>query len=139
MALINSFVFTKTVIDADALLKAMHNQFRVASVRPFVDKKGILANGLTLTLNVLYDDFDYGVDKKTGQPRDNNLYQNFDVTVLDRSQPVKKGDFISLGDFDAENSFAIGFDLLLRFKSLRILQPKPQTQPTQPTIIAKNV
>lgn len=128
MPLANNYVFTKTVIDADVLLKAFHNQFRVVATRNYTDKKGVLKDGLTLTLGVMYDDFDYGVDKKTGLARDNNIYQTFDVTVLDRSQPVKKGDFIALEEFDEENSYAINFELILRFKKLRLLQPKAQTQ-----------
>jgi len=115
MSLINTWFFTKTVIDWEAIQKATHNQYRIVSVRPYVDKKGVLPEGYTLTLMVLKDDFDYGQDKN-GQIRESNLYCTFDATVLNRKIAVKKGDMIRLLDFDDEHSFAIGFDLLLRFK-----------------------
>lgn len=94
MSLINTFVYTRTVIDWDKMAEALHNQFRVVSSRLYADKKGILPEGVTLTLTVLKDDFDYGIDKKNGKPRENNLYQNFDVTVLNRNHDFKKGDVI---------------------------------------------
>lgn len=123
MSLINTWYFTKTLIDWSAIEKATHNQYRVVSIRPYLDKKGKLPEGLALTLMVLKDDFDYGLDKN-GQPRENNLYQNFDVTVLNRKHNIKKGDTVQLLDFDSEHSFAIGFDLLLRFKDVKVLQPQ---------------
>lgn len=122
MALINSWFFTRTIIEWNKIASATHNQYRVASVRPYVDKKGVLPEGYSLTVTVMKDDFDYGLDKN-GMPRENNVYQNFDVTVLSRAQDVKKGDIISLEGFDEENSFAIGFDMLLRFRGLKVLQP----------------
>lgn len=122
MSLINTFVYTRTVIDWDKMAEALHNQFRVVSSRLYADKKGILPEGVTLTLTVLKDDFDYGIDKKNGKPRENNLYQNFDVTVLNRNHDFKKGDVIRLIGFDAENSFAIGYDLLMRFKDAELIQ-----------------
>ena len=130
MALINTWFFTKTVIDWEIIAKATHNQFRVASVRPYVDKKGLLPDGYTLTLTVLQDDFDYGVDK-SGVPRENNVYQNFDVTVLTRKHDVKKGDIVRLLDFVPDHSFAINFDMILRFKNLEIIQ-KPAAQAVKP-------
>lgn len=119
MSLINTFLYTRTIIDWDKLSKATGNNFRVVAARPYVDKKGVLPNGTTMTLTVLSDNMDYGVSKD-GRPRDNNLYQNFDVTVL-RQISVKKGDLVELVDFDAEHSYAIGFDLLLRFKDCHVL------------------
>lgn len=120
MALINTFAFTHTVIDWDKLAGATSNKFRVVSSRPYRDKKGILPDGTTMTLTVLSDNMDYGVGKD-GKTRDNNLYQNFDVTVL-KPVSVQKGDMVELLGFDSEHSYAIGFDLLLRFKDCRVLQ-----------------
>lgn len=120
MALINTFMFTRTIVDWDKLAEATGNKFRVVTARPYADKKGILPNGTTMTLTVLSDTMDYGVGKD-GQPRDNNLFQNFDVTILSKVD-VKKGDMVELMDFDADHSYAIGFDLLLRFKGCRVLQ-----------------
>ena len=118
--LVNTFLFTKTEIDWEAFAKATHNQYRVVSVRPYTDKKGVLPEGYTLTLMVLKDDYNYGKDKN-GIERENNLYQNFDVTVLNLNSSVKKGDMVRLKDFDAEHSFVIGFDLLLRFKDYEVI------------------
>lgn len=120
MALINTFVFTRNIIDWPKLEKATGNKFRVVTSRPYTDRKGALPNGTTMTLTVLSDTMDYGIGKD-GKARDNNLYQNFDVTVL-RPVDVKKGDMVELMDFDSEHSYAIGFDLLLRFKDCRVLQ-----------------
>lgn len=121
MALINTWSFVSTVIDWDKIAQATHNQYRVVSVRPYEDKKGKLPDGLTLTLMVIKDDFDYGVDKN-GKKRETNLFQNFDATILNRRHSPEKGDVVKLIDFDPENSYAIGFDLLLRFRDLEIIR-----------------
>lgn len=121
MSIINNWAYSRQVIDWPKLKSATRNKFRVVSVREYVDKKGILPEGYTLTLMVMYDDFDYGVDKN-GKPRENNVFQTFDVTVLNRKHPVKKGDFVALLDFDSEHSFVINFDLILRFKDYEVLQ-----------------
>lgn len=122
MSLINTWCFTKTIIDCEKFLKATHNQYRVVSVKEYVDTKhGVLPDGYILTLKVLKDDLDYGIDKN-GVQRENNEDQNFDATVLNRNHKIKKGDYVSLLDFDAEHSYAIGFDLILRFKDYKVLQ-----------------
>lgn len=124
MALANSWFYTKTIIDGEKLLKMTHNRYRVVTSRPYVDKKGILPDGVTLTLSILEDDADYGVDKKTGEVRESNVFQTFDVTVLNRKQKFKKGDLVRLLDFDKENSVAIGFDMYIRFKDAEIIPPQ---------------
>jgi len=125
MSLINTFMFTRTTIDWDKIAATTGNKYRVVASRPYKDKKGILADGVTLTLTVMQDTMDYGVDKN-GVPRDNNLYQNFDVTILSPTD-VKKGDMVQLEGFDPEHSYVIGFDLLLRFKSCKILSTGTKT------------
>lgn len=120
MALINTWEFTHTVVNGDAILEATRNEYRVVSVRQYVDKKGKLKDGYTLTLMVLYDDHDYGVDKN-GVPRENNVFQTFDVTVFSRAHDVHKGDYVRLIDFDEEHSYAINFDLILRFRDYEVL------------------
>ena len=119
--LINTWSYTRTIIDWPEIEKATGNQFQVVSVRPYVDKKGKLPEGYVLTCMVLKDDHDYGIDKQ-GNQRESNLYQNFDVTVLNRKHPVKKGDAVRLLGFDEEHSFAIGFDLILRFKDYEVIK-----------------
>jgi hypothetical protein len=123
MAILNSYQFVHTVIDWEKFAQATKNQYRVVTSRPYSDKKGILPNGYTVTLMVMKDDFDYGVDKN-GNARESNLYNTFDVTVLSRHTPLKKGDVISLVDFVQEHSYALNFDLILRFKDYKILQPQ---------------
>lgn len=120
MSLVNIFKFTENKIKWNEIEKATHNQYRVVSVRPFTDKKGMLPEGYNLTLMVLKDDYDYGCDKN-GVPRENNVFQNFDVTVLSRKSKPKKGDMIRLQGFDDEHSYVIGFDLLLRFKECELI------------------
>lgn len=127
MSIANSWNFTRTVIDWDKFAQATHNQYKVVSSRPYKDKKGILPDGVSLTLQVVKDDFDYGVDKD-GNSRENNLFQNFDVTVLNEKIDAKKGDMIQLLDFDEEHSYVIGFDMLLRFKDAKVLKPIPAAQ-----------
>lgn len=127
MSIVNSWNFTKTVFEWDKFAEATHNQYRVVSSRPYKDKKGILPDGIALTLQVTQDDFNYGADKD-GNPRENNLFQNFDVTVLNNKIDVKKGDVIQLLDFDAVHSFVINFDLILRFKDAKVLKPASPAQ-----------
>lgn len=127
MSIVNSWFFTRTVIDWEKFAKATHNQYKVVSSKPYADKKGVLPNGVSLTLQIIKDDFDYGVDKN-GNPRENNLYQNFDATVLNDKIDAKKGDMIQLLNFDSEHSYAINFDMLLRFKDAKVLRPQTSVQ-----------
>lgn len=115
MAITHVQEFTRTVILADKFLDGTGNRYKVVSVRPYSDKKGVLPDGYVLTLKVLHDAIDYGFDKD-GNKRENNIDQNFDATVLSKHTPLQKGDYVALKDFDSEHSFAIGFDLILRFK-----------------------
>ena len=116
MPLINIHALTRTVILMDKFQDGTGNRYKVVSARPYSDKKGVLPDGYVLTLKVLTDTIDYGFDKD-GNPRENNEDQNFDVTVLAKHTPLKKGDYIALKDFDADHSYAIGFDLILRFRN----------------------
>ena len=72
------------------------------------------------TLLIMYDDMDYGVDKK-GNKRDNNVLNTFEVTILNGQTelPFKKGDKVSLVGYIPEKSYVIGFDVLLRFKDIK--------------------
>lgn len=122
MSIINSWVFKRTIIDINKFLTATGNQFKVISSKPYSDKKGKLEDGFTYTLTILKDDLDYGCDKN-GEHRDNNVGQNFDVTILNRNRRAVKGDIIRLKDFDEENSFALDFSFILRFKDYELLKP----------------
>lgn len=122
MALINSWVFTRTIIQWEKIEAATHNQYRVVTSRPYKgnEAKGLPA-GLNVTLQVLVDDFDYGVDK-LGIERENNVFATFDATILGYTGTVKKGDLVSLHDFDENNSFVLDYNMILRFRDMKVLQ-----------------
>ena len=122
MAIANSYMFTHTSFDWNRFAEGTNNQYRVVASRPYSDRKGVLSNGVTVTLQVIVDNLDYGVDKD-GNPRDNNLYQNFDVTILDPELNLSKGCIIQLLDYLPEYSYVLNFDLILRFRSAKVLKP----------------
>ncbi len=121
MPIQNSWVYTQTRFDAEKFLKATRNIFLLVSAKPYQSKKNPEDKGSTLTLSIMHDDMDYGVDKQTKQKRDNNVLNTFDVTILNGKSevPFKKGDKVSLVGFIPEKSYVIGFDVLLRFRDVK--------------------
>lgn len=121
MAIQNIWKFTSTQFDSETFLKATRNTFQFVSAKSYQSKKNPEDSGFTVTLLIMYDDMDYGADKKTGRKRDNNVLNTFDVTILSGKSevPFKKGDKVSLVGFMPEKSFVIGFDLLLRFRDIK--------------------
>lgn len=121
----NMFIFTKTLFNADAFLEATDNKYRFVAQKPYYDKSGKTGiQGTTLTLSILVDHADYGVDKNTGEQRDNNQYENFDVTILNGQThlDLKKGDIVALKDYDSEHSHVVNFDIIMRFKGYEKLK-----------------
>ena len=118
----NTWFYTETRFKAEQFKKATGNCYKVVSVNDYADKKGKLGEGLRLRLLILKDSADYGVNKATGKKNDNNVDENFDVTILSRDVVPTKGDYVSLGEFNDENSFVIKFDLILRFNSCQIVK-----------------
>lgn len=120
MAIANAWVFTETNFKAAEFLENTGNRYRLVAQRPYVSKKDPTENGVTITLSITKDNTDYGQDKKTGFPRDNNILNTFDATILNNKDriDIEKGDYVKLGDFIQEKSFVIGFDLILRFGSV---------------------
>lgn len=120
MALQNTFAFTQTMININNFLKNTGNQYSYVSQRPYQSKKDLSERGVNLTLLVLKDSTDYGMDK-SGRKRDTNQFNSFDVTILNGESylDLKKGDNVSLIGFIEDRSFAIGFDLILRFKGVK--------------------
>lgn len=120
MSIQNSWVYTQTRFDAEKFLKATQNIFLFVSAKPYQSKKAPEDKGATLTLSILHDSMDYGVDKN-GAKRDNNVLNTFDVTILNGKSevPFKKGEKVSLVGFIPEKSYVIGFDLLLRFSDVK--------------------
>lgn len=126
MPISNAWTFTETNFKAEEFLNNTENIFRLVSQRPYVSKKDPNEKGVTLTLQITKDNTDYGVDKKNGFKRDNNVLNTFDVTVLNNSDRVdiNKGDYVRLIEFIQEKSFVIGFDLILRFRDVEIVNVK---------------
>lgn len=126
MPIANAWVFTETKFKSDEFLNSTGNIFRMVSQRPYVSKKDPNEKGITLTLQITKDNTDYGVDKKTGFERDNNILNTFDVTILNNQDrlDIQKGEYLSLVEFMPEKSFVIGFDLILRFKDVEKVNVK---------------
>lgn len=126
MPLLNAWVFTETRFKAEEFLKNTGNVYRFVSQKPFVNKKDPNEKGVMLTLSIVKDDTDYGVDKNTGLKRDNNVLNSFDVTILNNKDRIdaKKGDHLRLVDFIEEKSYVIGFDLILRFRDVERVNVK---------------
>ena len=120
MPIQNSWVYTQTQLDVKKFLEAMGNEFQFVSQKPYQSKKNPDDKGVTLTLLIIHDSMDYGVDK-SGRKRDNNVLNTFDVTILNGQSevPFKKGEKVSLVGFIPEKSYVIGFDLLLRFRDVK--------------------
>ena len=120
MPIQNSWVYTQTQLDVKKFLEAMGNEFQFVSQKPYQSKKNPDDKGVTLTLLIIHDSMDYGVDK-SGRKRDNNVWNTFDVTILNGQSevPFKKGEKVSLVGFIPEKSYVIGFDLLLRFRDVK--------------------
>ncbi|MEK3936937.1 MULTISPECIES: hypothetical protein [Sporosarcina] len=128
MPIANAWVFTETKFKAEEFLKNTGNMYRLVSQRPYISKKDPDEKGITLTLSITKDETEYGIDKKTGMKRDNNILNTFDVTVLNGKEriEVSKGEYVRLIDFINEKSFVIGFDLILRFKNVEKINVKPK-------------
>lgn len=123
----NAFRFTKTVIRADVFLKNTENRYMVVAQAPYLDKKAKIGSvGTILTLMITKDSTDYGIDKNTQRPRENNVYETFDVTILNGKThlDVQKGDFVALDGFDEDHSYFIDNNLILRFKDCHKLAAK---------------
>lgn len=132
MAIQDGYRYTKTVVNADQMLKDFSNQFRFVSQKKYNGNpdKG-LAAGATVTLQIIHDNSAPVIDKKTGQPKENNVFQTFDATIVGMSYPlpISKGDFVSLGGFLPDKSYYIDFNFILRFSTIKKLQPvQPQGQ-----------
>lgn len=120
MPIQNPWVYTRTLFEVDKFLKATGNIYQLVSQRPFSSKKNPDEKGVLVTLLITHDEADYGVDKN-GNKRDNNVLNTFDVTILcgETSLPIRKGEKVSLGNYLPDKSYVIGFDLILRFDSIR--------------------
>ena len=120
-----SYRYIKHVIDAQKLLEDFDNRFLLVSQRRYngkiVDGKVITPEGVTVTVQILTDRSEPVIDKTTGEIMDNNVYETFDATIIGASYPLplKKGDIVSLFNFETDNSYYVDFNLILRFKGIK--------------------
>ena len=131
MAIQNGYRYVKTVVDGDKILNDFGNQFRVVAQKPYKGnpEKG-LAAGATVTLQIIRDNSAPIIDKTTGKPKDNNMFETFDATIIGATYPLplNKGDYVALSNFMADVSYPIDFNFILRFGAIKKLQPTPQPQ-----------
>ena len=125
--------YVRTVIDWAGMDKDWGGSYIFVSQRPYKGKpEAGLAPGATVTLQIVQDDHDHGVDK-AGRPRDNNALETFSATIVGCTYPLplQKGDKVKLGGFLADASYYIDFSLILRFNSIeKAQQPTAQAAPT---------
>ena len=116
----NSWVYTQTLFNADEFLTATRNEYQFVDQKPYQSKKNQEDKGVTVTLLIIHDDKDYGIDKN-GHKRENNVLNTFDVTILNGQSelPFNKGDKVSLIKYLPDKSYVINFDVLLRFSGIK--------------------
>lgn len=132
MALSNVSRYTKVVIDWGLMSSDFDGVFRVVSQRPYKGKpEAGLAPGTTFTLQVVEDKAPPVIDKTTGKPKENNVFETFEATVVGQEYPApfRKGDYVELDGFMPEASFYIDFNLILRFQAIQATSaPKGEPQ-----------
>ena len=125
--------YIRTVIDWDSMNRDWGGSYILVSQRPYRGKpEAGLAPGATVTLQIMQDAHDHGVDK-AGRPRDNNALETFSATIVGCTYPLplQKGDKVKLGGFMPDASYFIDFSLILRFSSIEKAQQTPaQAAPT---------
>lgn len=121
---------TNYVINMDRFLIDTENAFRVIRVTPYNGKpEDNIPAGSTFNLQVLKDNSAPRINKKTGLPVDDNVGENFEVTVPGHTFPsqIKKGDLVALDDFLPDISYYFDRTLILRFGGIRLLKTKQTT------------
>ena len=62
--MVNFTIYTETLFKAEEFLKATNNNYLLVGQRPYLDNNGKAGSkGVTLTLQIITDNADYGVDK----------------------------------------------------------------------------
>lgn len=120
----NFYPYSKTVFNWLKFEKATRGIYQVISSYPFKGKPGELSPGFNCRVMILQDDHDYGIDKN-GNQRDNNLYEQFNITIAnDKVEKPVKGQRIRPLDFISESSYLFDEGPLLRFKNYEVIQRK---------------
>lgn len=129
MPIQNAYRYSVTKINIDQFFRDTLNEYLVVSQRPYrgktdLDGKIIIEPGANITLQVITDISEPVIDKKTGEIKENNELETFEVTIegCQYPLPLKKGDKVSLGDFDEENSYYINYNLILRFRKIKLIE-----------------
>lgn len=117
----NGYRYVKTLIDIDQLLKDTKNKYRLISQRGFKEKRNengeiVIPEGTTLGLQILEDHSEPVIDKNTGEPKPDNVFETFEVTIVGVQYPlpIKKESLVRLYDFMPEYSYYINFNFILR-------------------------
>lgn len=126
--MLNISSYIHTVIDWDSMARDWGGSYIFVSQRPYKGKpEAGLAPGATVTLQIMQDAHDHGVDK-SGRPKDNNALETFSATIVGCPYPLPfaKGDKVKLSGFLSDASYYIDYSLILRFSSIeKMQQPAP--------------
>lgn len=117
----NSYYYVTTVIEGEQLKTDFANRFRFVNQKRYKGKpEQNLEPGVIATLMVVEDHSPKKVDKKTGRELENQVYETFEVTIPGKEYPLplKKGDFVALGNFMPEVSYFIDHNLILRYDDI---------------------
>lgn len=123
----NGYQYVQTNILMDKFLKDTRNEYRIVGQRAYKGKpEANLDPGTTFTLMIMHDDSEPIFDKKTGVQKDNNTFENFDVTVpgCKYPAPFKKGDFVRLDGFMEDVSYYVDYSFILRFRKIEKIAPQ---------------
>lgn len=136
MAISRPNQFVRTVVDGQKILDTFGNCFPIVSQRPAKanPEKGLDA-GTKFTLQIIMDKSPVIKDKETGTPLDDNRLNTFDVTIpgCPYPAPFAKGECVALGDFMADKSYFIDYNLILRYGHIEKTQ-RPQ-RPVQQSMV----
>lgn len=123
----NTQRYVRTVIDGEQIKVDFGNIFRFVNQSKYKGKpeRG-LEPGVKVILMITEDHSERRIDKETGQERESAVYETFEVTIPNKAYPlpIKKGDYVSLGEFMPEVSYYIDYNLILRYCDITKVQPK---------------
>lgn len=129
--MVNPSPYIHLHIDWDGMNRDWGGKFAFVSQRPYKGKpEAGLAPGATVTLQILEDAHDHGVDK-SGRARDNNVFETFPATIVGCAYPLpfNKGDTVKLDGFLPEASYYIDYSLILRFSAIEKVGPSSPASP----------
>lgn len=112
--------YTRTQVLVDQFLKDTENIYEFVSQRPYAGKPGKLPEGVILTLKIIKDNHDHGVDPATGLQRENNEEENFEAYVCcgQKHLSLMKKDLVKLVNPIQEHCWYINYSPILRFESV---------------------